>query len=42
MYSYTNDQAYENIQGDEILAAQNDSFRRLGLTTTVFCRNLGQ
>lgn len=41
LHTYTNNIAYTNQQGTEILAAQNDSFRRLLLTTTVSCRNLG-
>ena len=37
---YTNNQAYENLQGDVILPAQGDGFRRLRLATTIYCRNL--
>ncbi|HMA66236.1 MAG TPA: prepilin-type N-terminal cleavage/methylation domain-containing protein [Desulfosalsimonadaceae bacterium] len=40
--SYTNTNSYENQQGDVILSAQNDSFRRLRLTTTINCRNMGR
>ncbi len=32
---------YTNQQGDVILPAPNDSFRRFMLTTTVACRNMG-
>jgi hypothetical protein len=35
------DQDYMNQQGAVILPAQNDRFRRIVLTTDVFCRNLG-
>jgi len=38
---YTNSLAYKNKQGTTILAAQNDSFRRILLTTHIKCRNLG-
>ena len=38
--SYKNTNAYVNLQGDEILAAQNDGFRRRLLTSQVYCRNL--
>ena len=38
--AYTNSNAYVNLQGDEILAAQNDGFRRRLLTSQVYCRNL--
>ena len=31
---------YRNKQGEIILPAQNDNFRRLMLTSTVFCRNI--
>jgi len=41
MYAHTDTTPYVNPQGDVILAAQNDGFRRLQLTTTVNCRNLG-
>jgi type IV pilus assembly protein PilW len=39
--AHTDTTAYQNQQGTEILAAQNDSFRRILLTTTINCRNLG-
>ena len=42
LHSYTNTETYENIQGATILGAQNDSFRRLGLSTTIFLRNMGR
>jgi len=38
---YTNTAAYTNQQATQILAAQNDRFRRKRLTTQVRCRNLG-
>jgi type IV pilus assembly protein PilW len=41
MHTYTNTISYTNQQGTEILAPQNDSFRRVLLTTTVACRNIG-
>ena len=40
MYSFTNNDAYNNQQGTEILPAQGDAFRRLRLTTTIACRNM--
>lgn len=36
---YTDGQAYTNLQGQTILAAQNDHFRRKILRTRVTCRN---
>ena len=33
--------AYFNQQGAEILAAQNDNYRKRLISTTIFCRNLG-
>lgn len=41
MRAYTDTTVYTNQQGTVILPAQNDAFRRLLLTTTVNCRNLG-
>ena len=38
---YINRNSYRNQQGTEILAAQNDNFRRKLLTVEVRCRNLG-
>ena len=38
---YTDTNSYTNQQGTQILATQNDSFRRRLLSTTVICRNLG-
>jgi len=38
---YTDTQSYANLQGDTILASQNDGFRRKCLKTEVSCRNLG-
>ena len=37
---YTDARSYQNRQGAEILAAQNDSYRRILLTTTIQCRNM--
>jgi hypothetical protein len=41
IYRFTNNDAYNNQQGQEILPAQGDRFRRMLLTTTVNSRNLG-
>jgi type IV pilus assembly protein PilW len=38
---HTDTTAYQNQQGTVILPAQNDAYRRLLLTTTIQCRNLG-
>ena len=38
---YTDDNDYQNQQGDVILAAQNDHFRRRILNMRIACRNLG-
>lgn len=38
---YSDTANYTNQQGTEILAAQNDNFRRRRLTAEVLCRNLG-
>jgi len=38
---YTDTASYTNQQGTEILAAQNDNFRRRCSTTSIRCRNLG-
>lgn len=38
--SYHNTKSYLNLQGDEILAAQNDGYRRRLLTSQVYIRNL--
>jgi type IV pilus assembly protein PilW len=38
---YTDTSNYLNQQGTEILAAQNDSYRRKRLTKEIQCRNLG-
>lgn len=40
-YEYTDNNAYFNLQGQQILPAQNDRFRRLQLSTTIACRNIG-
>ncbi len=37
--SYTDNTVYKNLQDEVILPAQNDSFRRFQLSTTVVCRN---
>ena len=41
MRNQVDNRNYLNQQGEEILAAQNDNFRRLMLSTEVRCRNLG-
>ena len=38
---YTDDNVYRNLQGDVVLAAQNDHFRRRALSMRIGCRNLG-
>lgn len=38
---YKDTNTYYNQQGDVVLAAPNDSFRRKRITTEVLCRNLG-
>jgi type IV pilus assembly protein PilW len=38
---YTDTNQYVNQQGDVVLAAQNDHFRRRMLRTRISCRNLG-
>jgi len=38
---YVNNNVYTNKQGDIVLAAQNDGYRRKSLTVHVDCRNLG-
>lgn len=40
-YDYTDNNAYFNLQNQQILAAQGDGFRRLRLATTIACRNVG-
>lgn len=40
-YKHTNTNSYTNQDGDEILAAQNDTTRRTLLSTSVWCRNMG-
>ncbi len=40
-YEFTDAGAYFNLQGQQILAPQNDGFRRLQLSTTIACRNIG-
>jgi type IV pilus assembly protein PilW len=41
LFPYKNTTAYTNLQGAQVLAAQNDSFRRLALSTTINCLDLG-
>lgn len=41
MGSHTDNTAYRNQQGDTIFTAPGDSFRRLLLTTTINCNNIG-
>ena len=38
---YINNTSYRNLQGTEILAPQNDDFRRRTLSTNIKCRNMG-
>lgn len=38
---YTNNSAFMNLQGEEILPPQNDNFVRMMFSETVQCRNLG-
>jgi type IV pilus assembly protein PilW len=38
---HTDDESYENQEGEEILPPQNDHFRRILLTAEIKCRNLG-
>lgn len=38
---YTDDNEYQNQQGDVVLAAQNDHFRRRIRSMRIACRNLG-
>jgi type IV pilus assembly protein PilW len=40
-YAHSDTNAYENLQGQQILAPPNDGFRRLQLSTTIACRNIG-
>jgi type IV pilus assembly protein PilW len=40
--SNTDNTSYENQRGFEMLAPPGDEFRRLQLTTTVHCRNMGR
>ena len=41
MNSGTDSTSYTNQQGTEILAAQNDEFRRMRLTSEIKVRNMG-
>lgn len=38
--AFTDNNSYINLQGDEILAPPNDTFRRFQLSETIRCRNL--
>jgi type IV pilus assembly protein PilW len=38
---YTDNESYENQEGEEILSPQNDHIRRMLLTAEIKCRNLG-
>lgn len=40
VYDFTDDQAYQNLQGQVIFGPANDNFRRLLLTTTIACYNM--
>ncbi len=40
LYAHRDTVAYQNQQGVQILAAQNDAFRRLQLSTTANCYNM--
>jgi type IV pilus assembly protein PilW len=40
LHAFTDTAAYQNQQGNVILAAQNDGFRRLQLSTTANCYNM--
>ncbi len=40
-YNFTDSTAYYNQKPEQILAAQNDHFRRRILTTETLCRNMG-
>lgn len=39
-YKTTNTRTYQNQQGQVVLPAQNDNFRRLILTSNIYCRNM--
>jgi len=38
---YVNNAAYQNKQGDTVLPAQNDHYRRRAASVQILCRNLG-
>ncbi len=40
-YSYINKTTYYNMQGDEIITAPNDNYRRRAIYTRIQCRNMG-
>ena len=39
-YKTTDNRTYQNQQGQVVLPAQNDNFRRLILTSNIYCRNM--
>ena len=39
-YKTTDNRTYRNQQGQVVLPAQNDNFRRLILTSNIYCRNM--
>ncbi len=39
---YTDINTYDNLQGDGVLPAPNDNFRRIQFNTEVHCRNMGR
>jgi type IV pilus assembly protein PilW len=41
LFPYTNKNTYQNLQGSDSYTAPGDSFRRLALSTTINCPNLG-
>jgi type IV pilus assembly protein PilW len=41
LHPYTNTTTYKNLQGEDVYTAPGDSFRRIALTTTINCLNLG-
>jgi type IV pilus assembly protein PilW len=41
LFSQTDNNSYLNLQGDEVLPVQRDHFRRLCLSSSIKCRNLG-
>lgn len=39
-YKTTDNRSYQNQQGQVVLPAQNDNFRRIILTSNIYCRNM--